>query len=588
MRIRSFRAKNYKSLRETPTLSFDAGINVIVGPNNVGKTALLEALSGSATATPHRSEATHRSITDPDHGAITFEFGFDIDHGEFVDLCTNHVSEPVFVYVPNPTADYQTRALELFSRPTLRFTASIILNSETRPTHGVVAGDPMPPGNVHTVQLLTRGRATPVVNGTLNATIGHPNFIENQAIAPFLSRRYLFRAERLNVHRHAMGTAVELSPNASNLAEVLDNLQSNPTRYQRYIRYVQRIFPHVHDVRTVSVQNGEKEIRVWMAPVETERSDLSFPLNNCGTGIGQVLAMLYVVLNSPLPRVLIIDEPNSFLHPGAVRELVRIFDENQRHQYIVSTHSPAVADAIRPTAVHVVTWANGQTHIASADVREIEAQRLILKEVGASFGDVFGADRVLWVEGKTEEVCFPRLLTHFNKLAARTSILGVINTGDFQRKDVDRVIGIYERLSKGVLMPEKVAFMFDREERTPAETANVSRRCGGRVHFTGARMFENYLLHPEAVCALLRDEFAAAGISWDAVDLAAVTAAMPQDPANANGAKVLSDLFDSLSEGRVRYEKVKHGAALLDHVLRLAPEQLESLAQEAAQALEPS
>jgi predicted ATPase len=72
------------------------------------------------------------------------------------------------------------------------------------------------------------------------------------------------------------------------------------------------------------------------------------PLSECGTGIGQVLAMLYVVLTAEVPRTIIIDEPQSFLHPGAIRKLLDILKGYPQHQFIVSTHSSVVATASNP------------------------------------------------------------------------------------------------------------------------------------------------------------------------------------------------------------------------------------------------
>ncbi len=45
---------NYKSYRKTTRLSLSTGINIIVGRNNSGKTALLEA-SLKSDAKPHRT-----------------------------------------------------------------------------------------------------------------------------------------------------------------------------------------------------------------------------------------------------------------------------------------------------------------------------------------------------------------------------------------------------------------------------------------------------------------------------------------------------------------------------------------------------
>src|SRR6266702_2597007 len=58
MHITKFTVQNYKSIRATPEIQLTPGFNVIVGQNNVGKTALVEALSLRAGSQPHRSRET--------------------------------------------------------------------------------------------------------------------------------------------------------------------------------------------------------------------------------------------------------------------------------------------------------------------------------------------------------------------------------------------------------------------------------------------------------------------------------------------------------------------------------------------------
>lgn len=58
MRICSFKIQNYKSFLEPRELTLDEGFNLIVGQNNVGKTALLEALSLNFSGKPHTSQLT--------------------------------------------------------------------------------------------------------------------------------------------------------------------------------------------------------------------------------------------------------------------------------------------------------------------------------------------------------------------------------------------------------------------------------------------------------------------------------------------------------------------------------------------------
>ncbi|MGB3420827.1 MAG: AAA family ATPase [Dolichospermum sp.] len=58
MYLSKFQLFNYKSFQDSGLLEFTPGINIIVGQNNAGKTALLEALTLNFSDVPHRSIKT--------------------------------------------------------------------------------------------------------------------------------------------------------------------------------------------------------------------------------------------------------------------------------------------------------------------------------------------------------------------------------------------------------------------------------------------------------------------------------------------------------------------------------------------------
>jgi hypothetical protein len=198
------------------------------------------------------------------------------------------------------------------------------------------------------------------------------------------------------------------------------------------------------------------ELKIWNSDPINERPDLAVPLSQCGTGIGQVLAILYVVINSDGPHTIIIDEPQSFLHPGAVRKLMEILKEFRQHQFVISTHSPTVISATDPDTIALVRLEKGESRVELVDSIEARGLQVSLAEVGTRLSDVFGADSVLWVEGETEEICFPKILESCGKAQLMgTAILGVIHTGDFERRDPEIVLRIYERLSGGQVYSRK-------------------------------------------------------------------------------------------------------------------------------------
>ncbi len=58
MKVVKARIKNYKSYLDSGEIEFAPGMNVIVGKNDAGKSALVEALSLSFASKPHRTFAT--------------------------------------------------------------------------------------------------------------------------------------------------------------------------------------------------------------------------------------------------------------------------------------------------------------------------------------------------------------------------------------------------------------------------------------------------------------------------------------------------------------------------------------------------
>ena len=427
----------------------------------------------------------------------------------------------------------------------------------------------------------------------------------NETFAPKLAeqlrqRLYFFNAERLNVGKSHLRTDPILAPNASNLAGVLHYLQStNPSRFNKFNNYVSLVIPSVKQVTVVPVSSNEVQIYVWSIEPSTERKDLAIPLSESGTGIGQALAILYVVTNSDFPRTLIIDEPQSFLHPGAIRKLVGILNQEfPQHQYIIATHSPVVVASADPERIFLVKKIEAESYIEVINVNEANKLRLYLSEIGARLSDVFGADNILWVEGRTEEFCFPLLLTKIANLPLLgTEIIGVKQTGDFEGKHSKTTFEIYTRLSQGrSLLPPAIGFVFDQEGRTKKDQEDLVRQSRGKVRFLPRRMFENYLLNPQGIASIMStiDGFGEKSVSakqieawieehrWD--DKYFKRKPRPENRSisywleNVHGGKILEDLFLEFSGKKHYYDKIEHGLALTNWLIENAPEELQEIA----------
>ncbi len=302
---------------------------------------------------------------------------------------------------------------------------------------------------------------------------------------------------------------------------------------------------------------------------------------------GPQVAALYVVLTSRQPQVICIDEPNQFLHPKALRELLQILaSEGKQHQYILTAHSAEVISAVRAETVTLLTLDNGMTRVRQTTQGGLATLRDGFADLGIRATELHGRDQVLWVEGQTEELVFPTLLAHFcARYAAGTAVLCVHDTGAFDKRGFDpiRVVEIYRRLTgASALVPPMVAVVLDRERRTADACAKLEADKRAHLRFLPRRMLENYLLHPQGVAAVLSE----LGCTVDADQIrAAMERAAPVDHSRerdldqVDGGQVLSAVFAHCSGALWEFKKTRDVPALVEWLIANDPNFLQPLGQ---------
>jgi hypothetical protein len=595
--LSKFRVVNYKSFADSGDIHLEPGFNVIVGRNNVGKTALAEAMSLRFPSKPHRSTDTVPSPGTSLDQASRAEVSIRVEANELLELLLREM--PTF-YVPTDNNNV-TAGQEML---------------KTALSEGVTVDATYINGGYHNAKFsnyedslshLVYLRVT--MDSSSNLSVVGPIYdlpsdypvLATALATKFHERLYSFSAVRFDIDEHPISINRILAPNASDLMQVLDLLSRNPSRWQRYLQEVQTVVPEIKAITFIPSERvgGSVRAQLWSIDPDTEREDLAVPLSESGTGIGQVLAIFYVVFTSEYPRAIVIDEPQSFLHPGAIRKLFEILKGYPQHQYTITTHSPNAVTAADPKAIFLVRKEEEESVVEQLDVAETRHQTRFLREVGASLSDVFGADDILWVEGPTEEECFPLILKKVaNRRLMGTKITAIVQTGDFESKHSDTILEVYRRLSEGGgLLPPAVGFIFDREDRDEEARKDLERRSDGKVVFTKRRMYENYLLNPCAIAAVVSEieGFSEAGDikpkdinvwleqhRWDRRYFHEKVKEDSQTEetwlSDVHGAKVLDEMFQELSETRVLYDKVVHGMALTRWLCDNAPDDLRELA----------
>ncbi|MEG4445241.1 AAA family ATPase [Microcoleus sp. AT9_B5] len=638
MYISRLQLLNYKSFRDSGVLEFQPGINIIVGANNSGKTALLEALSLSFETSPHRTIETFPQPNSTPNRESTAKLTLIFTKAE-INRLFDDLSADCYVELSSARDSFlpPSEVLVLFQNwmdnpnDVELSVSKLTANSVNRDNISIKDLDPVieltyyQPSKIWSG--LSRNRNRNLIKKDESGRFTfyqETNEIDSNYTSEdfFVTLFHEFRncVSQLQAQRFigkcSVGNNEELNPRASNLAEVIHLLESRGKEelYERFNDYVSTMFPQFASVSTqiLSKQHSREpnpvEILLWPAKAaESKRKDLAFSLSDCGTGTGQVLAILYAILASPESRPIIIDEPQSYLHPGAAKKLIQILKEFPQHQYFITTHSAEIIAAANPSTIVKLRYEDGETQASTMNAGDIREQRSLLAELGVSLSDVFGADSILWVEGPTEEQCFPLILSKLApKLLTGTKIVSIKNTGDLLGKKahfVDVMFDLYQRLSGGNnLYPPAVGFVFDRENRTKQDRADLQKRSSEAVHFLERCMYENYLLHPDAIAAVLnRDdagrehaltsEAVREGLESNKDKLKEKKDCFSKDATpeellnpqyvdqNINAAKLLDVLFAELSFARVKFRKTKHSIMLTEWLLENNPEHFAELAQ---------
>jgi predicted ATPase len=598
MKLQKIRLYNYKGFKDSGWIELSPNFTVVVGKNNSGKSAFLEGFRLQRSGNkPHLSIGIVRGGHVDPISRIHVVGHF---HWHEIQINAQYVGNQI--YYPLTASHRNELNAQNWEDIIVRPSMTLELQSRTDVPYVVATRWP------------SHGRFEDSPNSRICALLNHDatkaewsfgGIAENEENLPRIAdealRRqvYNFSAERLNIDQSMPQADQSLSPNASNLPTVLHELSTNPNLWKEYNNHVCQIFPEITAITTPPVENSQTiTIKVWHVPVESNRADLAIRLTDCGTGVGQVLAILYVAMTRQ-QNVIVIDEPNSFLHPGAARKLIEILKQYDTNQYVVSTHSPELISAINPDIIHRVHWdvEGGQSKVEQMNGASIDDMALLLDDLGAKLSDVFGADYVIWVEGQTEEACFPTIAASCDEPPPLgTLFVRVRATGDFESKksDANLVWDIYERLSGGAaLVPPALAFSFDREGRSEQQLSDMEKKSGGMVKFLPRCLVENYFLHSAAIAFAIDHEMTVRDVDAERPGISLVDEKIAslagrhgvrdvtkdwQDDGlwlrDSNGAILLKALF---AEFDLTYNKIQHGRILTEWLVANHPEHLTEL-----------
>jgi len=340
--IKRLRVKNFKALRDievelTP-------IHVLIGPNDSGKTSILDVLAALCRSVDHQlNQAFLGSWKDTElvwagnpKLLVTLETDFDDPMTKTYSISVSFESfnRDKEIVVLNEFHDDGTVKKELKGQQLI---ASTAVGSNT-----FISGDLA--NRCKHVKELLRG---------VHYYRFDPSFLA-LPVAPDSKRSF------------------RMESNGFGLALLLDEILSyDRKRFDQLEKRLTEIFPHIQTIKLkqeeafrAPVDNSEQVTMLKKADgkglyFELKESGQLVPASQASDGTLLVLAYLSILYLPQPPRLLLIEEPENGIHPKLLRDTLKILRDSvheQSHtQVVLTTHSPYVLDLFKPEEVTLCT-----------------------------------------------------------------------------------------------------------------------------------------------------------------------------------------------------------------------------------------
>ncbi|WNV20006.1 ATP-binding protein [Bacillus sp. SI2] len=273
----------------------------------------------------------------------------------------------------------------------------------------------------------------------------------------------------------------------------------------------------VEDELRFYIQRGEKEISAY--------------LSQLGTGVSQLVMLLsFLYLNKDRTLNVFIEEPEGNLHPEAVVQLVNIIQQNfKNHRFFITTHSSVLIDQVDDDwNVHRVVRKENQSSILYPCTEVVEKYE-VLDQLGIKASQLLQSNLVIWIEGPSDRTYInkwikdntPQGLEFIEGRHYSFLMYGGANLTTFDVLAANEYIDILKTSRYAILVcdsdknyeednyKERVQKFIDRISELDIDEPGHEKKLSDYVYIwiTKGREIENYVPHDLFISVLQKEAF---------------------------------------------------------------------------------